>query len=92
MQPAVIDQRPNGCVFGDELVHRRGNVGYAVVPPIVVKDELDSGELVEVAQLPELRETFYAMTLDRRFPNPLVHELLQTAPMGAPQSADTARR
>ena len=60
----------------------RENVGLAVVPPIVVKDELDSGELVEVAQLPELSETFYAMTLDRRFPNPLVNQLLQHASFG----------
>ena len=57
----------------------RENIGFAVVPPIVVKDELASGELVEVAQLPELSETFYALTLDRRFPNPLVKTLLTNA-------------
>jgi LysR family transcriptional activator of nhaA len=31
---------------------------------------------VEAAQLPDLAETFYAVTVERRFPNPLVHELL----------------
>ena len=48
----------------------------AVVPPIVVRDELDAGELVEIRRLPELRETFYAITSSRRFPNPLVRELV----------------
>ena len=56
----------------------RDGAGLAVVPPIVIKDELASGLLVEAAALPDLAETFYAVTLDRRFPNPLVHELLET--------------
>jgi LysR family transcriptional activator of nhaA len=54
----------------------RADVGLAVVPPIVVADELARGELVEAAQLPELREPFYAITPRRRFPNPLVRELV----------------
>ncbi len=57
------------------LLAREG-VGLAVVPPIVVKDELETGRLVEAAQLRELTETFYAVTLSRRFPNPLLRELL----------------
>lgn len=57
------------------LLAREG-VGLAVVPPIVVKDELLTGVLVEASQLPGLSETFYAVTLARRFPNPLLRELL----------------
>jgi LysR family transcriptional activator of nhaA len=57
------------------LLAREGT-GLALVPPIVIKDELDAGHLVEAAQLPDLAETFYAVTVERRFPNPLVHELL----------------
>jgi LysR family transcriptional activator of nhaA len=55
----------------------RERIGLAVIPAIVVRDELVSGELVEVAELPELRETFYAITPSRRFPNPLLKELVQ---------------
>jgi LysR family transcriptional activator of nhaA len=55
----------------------REHAGLTVVPPIVVKDELDSGVLVEVATLPGLMETFYALTLPRRFPHPLLHHVLQ---------------
>jgi len=54
----------------------RAHAGLAVVPPIVVKDELDTGVLVEVAQLPDLGETFFAITLARRFPNPLLERVL----------------
>jgi len=54
----------------------REDVGLAVVTPVVVRDELASGLLVEGGRLPGLRETFYAVTLDRRFPNPLLRSLL----------------
>ena len=54
----------------------RERVGLAVVPTIVVRDELESGELVEIARLPEIAEHFHAITLSRRFPNPLLRELL----------------
>ncbi len=54
----------------------REHPGLSVVPPIVVKDELDTGELIEVAALPGLEETFHAITLSRRFPNPLLRALL----------------
>jgi len=54
----------------------REHLGLAVVPSIVVRDELDAGTLVEIASLPGLVETFYAITLSRRFPNPLLRELL----------------
>lgn len=58
------------------LLAREG-LGLAVVPPIVVKDELASGLLVEADQFPQLSETFYAVTLSRRFPNPLLRELIE---------------
>jgi LysR family transcriptional activator of nhaA len=54
----------------------REGVGLAVLPPIVVRDELASGALVEGAQLPKLVEAFYGVTVERRFPNPLLTELL----------------
>lgn len=55
----------------------REDAGLAVIPPIVVRDELESGLLVEAAVLDELRENFFAVTLQRRFPNPLVDEVLK---------------
>jgi len=57
----------------------RENIGLAVVPSIVVKDELAAGLLVEVQRLPVLKEHFFAITLRRRFPNPLVRALLDAS-------------
>lgn len=54
----------------------REDIGLSVVPTIVVKDELDSGSLVEIQALPGLVETFFAITLIRRFPNPLLKTLI----------------
>jgi len=50
----------------------RDGVGLAVLPPIVVQDELSSGRLIEADRLPGISETFFAVTLKRRLPNPLV--------------------
>lgn len=58
------------------LLARAGH-GLAVLPPIVVQDELGSGRLVEADRLPGIGETFYAVTLTRRFPNPILSELLE---------------
>lgn len=54
----------------------REDAGLAVIPPIVVRDELAAGTLVEAAHLADMEETFLTVTLQRRFPNPLVAELL----------------
>jgi LysR family transcriptional activator of nhaA len=57
----------------------REDAGLAVLPPIVVFDELASGILTEAARLPGITEVFYAVTLNRRFPNPLLAGLLDPA-------------
>jgi len=51
--------------------------GLALVPPVVVRDELDSGVLVERHRVAGIREEFYAITPSRRFPNPVLRELLK---------------
>ncbi len=53
--------------------------GLTLVPPVVVVDELKSRVLVERHRLGEIREQFYAITQYRRFPNPLIAELLRPA-------------
>ena len=57
------------------LLAREG-VGLAIIPPIVVRDELDSGQLVEADRLTTLTETFHAVTIERRYPNPLLSLLI----------------
>lgn len=55
----------------------RADAGLAIIPPIVVRDELQSGRLVEAARLEAISETFFAVTQERRFPNPLLSEVLR---------------
>lgn len=57
------------------LLARDANA-VALVPTVVVQDELRSGRLVELAVVPELRESFYAVSVKRRYEPPLVEELL----------------
>jgi LysR family transcriptional activator of nhaA len=54
----------------------RSDAGVAVIPPIVVQDELASGTLYELAKLPEITEQFCAVTIARTFPNPLLKDVL----------------
>lgn len=58
------------------LLAREG-IGLAVIPPIVVKDELDSGMLAEYVSLPKIVESFYAVIAERKFPNPIIQDLLR---------------
>ncbi len=50
-----------------------------LVPPVVVRDELDSGLLVEYCRIPEVVESFYAIVKKRRFPHQLLGTLLGAA-------------
>lgn len=50
--------------------------GVTLVPPVVVKDELETGTLVERHRFPQIKETFYAITPSRRFPNLILRELM----------------
>lgn len=54
----------------------RADAGLAVIPAIVVRDELQSGALVEASRLDGIGETFFAVTRERRFPNPLLADVL----------------
>ena len=55
----------------------RQDVGLAVMPAIVVRDELRAGTLMRATPLSGLVETFYAVTIARSFPNPLLRPLLK---------------
>jgi LysR family transcriptional activator of nhaA len=53
--------------------------GAALVPKVVVQDELRARSLVERYRFPTLKERFYAITPSRTFPNPLIRELIVRA-------------
>lgn len=76
-----LDVRPNIVAEVDDMAMlrlvTRMHRGLAVIPPIVVKDELASGQLVEHRRLPSLVDSFVAMTARRRSKHPLLEELLK---------------
>ena len=55
----------------------RDSDSVALLPTVVVQDELRGGRLVEYAVVPELSETFYAITVRRHFEPPLLKALLK---------------
>jgi len=49
-----------------------------LVPPVVVRDELQDESLVELYRIKQIRKSFYAITPSRQFPNPLVREIVES--------------
>jgi LysR family transcriptional regulator, transcriptional activator of nhaA len=74
--------RPNIVAEIDDMamlrLMARANPGLTLVPPVVVFDELRSKVLVEVKRLKGITEQFYAITQQRRFPNPFVANLIHS--------------
>jgi len=54
----------------------RDTEAIALLPSVVVRDELRTGTLSELCVVPGLRENFYAITVDRQFEHPLIGTLL----------------
>lgn len=54
----------------------RDSAGVALVPEIVVKDELEQGVLQKYCELPQIFENFYAITAKRQFRPPMLDQLL----------------
>ncbi len=81
-----LDLRPQIAAEVDDMAMMRlmvrEGLALAVLPPIVVRDELGSGVLVEAEALPGIAETFFAVTTQRRFPNAIVRDLIDTATRG----------
>lgn len=72
--------RPNILAEIDDMamlrLFARDSHCLALVPPVVVRDELINGVLIEYCRVPQITESFYAITQSRRFPNPLVRQVL----------------
>ena len=75
-----LNIQPRIAAEGDDMAMlrllTRDGAGLAIIPPIVVRDELSNGVLEEFVQLPGLVEGFHAITLVRRFANPLLKEII----------------
>ena len=73
----------------------RDSDSVALLPTVVVQDELRSGRLVEYRVVPGLEESFYAISVQRRFEPPLLKTLLRQSEaevLGAAPPAENAAR
>jgi len=73
----------------------RDSDGVALLPTVVVQDELRGGRLAEYCVVPGLYESFYAITVQRHFESPLLKELLkrpQADVLGAAAVKPTPRK
>lgn len=86
-----MDIRPQIAAEVDDIAMIRLLVregfALAILPPIAVRDELASGVLKEADALPGIVETFFAVTIERRFPNPVVRELIRCSSESKPAVA-----
>jgi LysR family transcriptional activator of nhaA len=82
IRPVVVAEIDDMAML--RLIAREADA-LTLVPPVVVRDELRSRTLVERCRIPQLRESFYAIVPSRRFPHPLVRELLAQRIDGAPK-------
>lgn len=57
----------------------RDSGDLAILPSVVVQDELRSGALALYAEIPGVTEQFFAVTLQRHFNLPVLDELLESA-------------
>jgi LysR family transcriptional activator of nhaA len=57
----------------------RDTGALAVMPDVVVKDELTQGKLVNYLTLPNVYENFYAVTVKRQIQNKTINELINNA-------------
>lgn len=80
---ARLDVRPRIAAEVDDMAMvrllAREDAGLAVVPAVVLADELGAGLLVEAPFQLGISEPFYAVTVERRFPNPLVQALIDAS-------------
>jgi len=72
----------------------RDSDSVALLPSVVVQDELRDGRLVEYIVVPDLHESFYAISVRRHFTPPLLKTLLSRSEadvLGSAARAATGR-
>ena len=68
----------------------RDSGGLALVPEVVVQDELESGRLIRYCVLEDVVERFFAITARRQFELPVVRQLMADAPAARARPAGHA--
>ena len=73
--------QPNIIAEADDMAMlrllTRDTKAVAIMPSVVVKDELTKSQLIVYATLPNIFENFYAVTVQKQMSNNLVNELIE---------------
>jgi LysR family transcriptional activator of nhaA len=67
----------------------RSSDSIALVPAVVVRDEIRRGELEKYCEVPRVFENFYAVTMKRRFQPAVLRRLLAQSGVGTPEPDNT---
>jgi LysR family transcriptional activator of nhaA len=59
----------------------RDGAGLAIAPPIVLADEISSGLLQTAPFTLDIVEPFYAVSVRRKYPHPILADLLKAGPL-----------
>lgn len=73
-QPNIVGEADDMAML--RLLARDSNA-LAVMPAVVVKDEITAGRLTSYLTLPNIYENFYAVTVQKHLPNKLVADLIK---------------
>ena len=52
--------------------------GLVVIPRLGVTNDIESGNLVVLHEFKNIKQSFYAITRQKKFPNPIINELLRS--------------
>ncbi|PPC93905.1 MAG: LysR family transcriptional regulator [Methylotenera sp.] len=72
-QPTIVGEADDMAML--RLLARDSNA-LAVMPEVVVKDELNTGKLTSYMTLPNINENFFAVTVTKHIPNKLISDLI----------------
>lgn len=72
--PKIIGEADDMAML--RLLARDSNA-LAVMPDVVVKDEISAGSLLSYMTLPNIYEKFYAITIQKHLTNPIVSDLIK---------------
>jgi LysR family transcriptional activator of nhaA len=73
-QPNIVGEADDMAML--RLLARDSNA-LAVMPEVVVKDEIGAGKLTSYMTLPNIYENFYAVTVKKHLPNILISDLIR---------------
>ncbi|MFZ4116464.1 MAG: LysR family transcriptional regulator [Chthoniobacterales bacterium] len=75
IRPVIVAEVSDMAML--RLLAREMNA-ITLLPRVVVQDELKNRTLVELHSIDQIQENFYAITPSRKFPNPLVSDILHS--------------